>query len=108
MDNGVTRRLGGDKPRHYIFDQAYGPDSRRPPLRHKGYGRHAGVSAAAERRAASQMVEETLEKRISIMNSAWREPFVEWSILKKTERSETALRHSIFDILRFCGSLFNI
>ena len=24
---------------------------------------------------------------------------------KKTERSETTLRHSIFDILRFCGSL---
>jgi hypothetical protein len=23
MDNGVTRRLGGDKPRHYIFEQAY-------------------------------------------------------------------------------------
>jgi hypothetical protein len=25
---------------------------------------------------------------------------------EKTERSETALRHSTFDILRFCGSLF--
>jgi hypothetical protein len=23
VDNGVTRRLGGDKPRHYIFDQAH-------------------------------------------------------------------------------------
>ncbi|CAB1079680.1 hypothetical protein D1AOALGA4SA_7388 [Olavius algarvensis Delta 1 endosymbiont] len=23
MDNGVTRRLGGDKPRHYIVDQAH-------------------------------------------------------------------------------------
>jgi len=38
---------------------------------------------------------------------------VERSILKKTERSETTLRHSTFDILRFdtaelvagCGSL---
>ncbi len=28
-------------------------------------------------------------------------------IKKMTERSETTLRHSIFDILRFCGSLFN-
>jgi hypothetical protein len=27
--------------------------------------------------------------------------------IKKTEQSETTLRHSIFDILRFCGSLFN-
>ena len=26
--------------------------------------------------------------------------------IKKTERSESILRHSIFDILRFCGSLF--
>jgi hypothetical protein len=26
--------------------------------------------------------------------------------IKKTEQSETTLRHSIFDILRFCGSLF--
>ena len=28
--------------------------------------------------------------------------------LKKSERSDSALRHSIFDILGFCGSLFNI
>jgi len=28
--------------------------------------------------------------------------------LKKSERSDSALRHSIFDILRFCGSLLNI
>ena len=27
--------------------------------------------------------------------------------IKKTEQSETTLRHSIFDILRFCGSLFS-
>jgi len=26
--------------------------------------------------------------------------------LKKIERSDSILRHSIFDILRFCGSLF--
>ena len=26
---------------------------------------------------------------------------------KKLERSDSILRHSIFDILRFCGSLFN-
>ncbi len=25
----------------------------------------------------------------------------------KTKRSDSTLRHSIFDILRFCGSLFN-
>jgi hypothetical protein len=28
--------------------------------------------------------------------------------LKKTEQNETILRNSLFDILRFCGSLFNI
>jgi hypothetical protein len=28
--------------------------------------------------------------------------------LKKSERSDSALRHSIFEILRFCGSLLNI
>jgi hypothetical protein len=28
VGNGVTRRLSGDKPRHYIFDQAYRPDYR--------------------------------------------------------------------------------
>jgi hypothetical protein len=28
--------------------------------------------------------------------------------LKKTEQSETILRNSLFDILRFCGSLFNV
>jgi hypothetical protein len=27
--------------------------------------------------------------------------------IRKTEQSETILRHSIFDILRFCGLLFN-
>jgi len=27
-------------------------------------------------------------------------------IFKKVERSDSTLRHSIFDILRFCGSLF--
>ena len=27
--------------------------------------------------------------------------------IKMTERSETILRHSTFEILRFCGSLFN-
>jgi len=39
VDNGVTRRLGGDKPRHYIFDQAYRPVSKcqgsAPPLAKK-------------------------------------------------------------------------
>jgi hypothetical protein len=28
-------------------------------------------------------------------------------IIKKTERSDSTLRHSTFDILRFCGSLFS-
>ncbi len=28
------------------------------------------------------------------------------NIIKKIERSDTTLQHSIFDILRFCGSLF--
>ena len=28
-------------------------------------------------------------------------------IFKKIERSDSTLRHSIFDILRFCGSLFD-
>jgi hypothetical protein len=28
VDNGVTRRLGGDKPRHYVFDQTYRPVSK--------------------------------------------------------------------------------
>jgi hypothetical protein len=28
--------------------------------------------------------------------------------LKKSERSDSTLRHSIFDILRFCGSLLNL
>jgi hypothetical protein len=27
--------------------------------------------------------------------------------IKMIERSDSTLRHSIFDILRFCGSLFN-
>ena len=31
--------------------------------------------------------------------------FCPFFLKKKTERSETTLRHSIFDILRFCGSL---
>jgi len=57
---------------------------------------------------------EALEKRIS--NGECRMANVEWrmskecilSIYKKVERSETILRNSLSDILRFCGSLFNI
>ena len=41
------------------------------------------------------------------MNSARREPKGRRSYLKKMERSDSILRNSLFDILRFCGSLFN-
>jgi len=40
-----------------------------------------------------------------IMHSASRELFLPNGLLKTTERSDSTLRHSIFNILRFCGSL---
>ena len=56
-------------------------------------------------RAFSLIRKETLKKRIS-NNECRRNAFYRF-LKKTTERSGTTLRHSIFDILRFCGSLFN-
>jgi len=65
------------------------------------------VNAAVGRGPASLTKGETLKKRIS--NNECRMSNVEGMYFiyftKKTERSETTLRHSIFNILRFAFKL---
>jgi hypothetical protein len=72
------------------------------------YGKRSGFSPAAGRGAASQIDKETLKKRIS--NNEYRMSNIEvmYSVyfIKRTERSETILRHSAVRYSIFCGSLF--
>jgi len=80
----------------------------------------SGVSQAAGKQAAGQIGKETFEKanieyRIMNVESSSGGQVSKECILpvvsflsnglfyKKTERSDSTLRHSIFDILRFCG-----
>jgi hypothetical protein len=75
----------------------------------------SGVQGSAQppaKKTAGQIEKETLKKRISNNESSSGGQVsnveVMYSIyfIKMTERSDSILRHSIFDILRFCGSLF--
>ena len=65
---------------------------------------HMSVPSGRKRPVKSNKKLKNVEHRTSniqhrIMYSAY---------LKKTERSDSTLRHSIFDILRFCGSLLTV
>jgi hypothetical protein len=61
VDNGVTRRLGGDKPRHYIFDQDYRPE------------KMSGFSGAADRERPVKLRKKLMNVEHRIMCSACRE-----------------------------------
>jgi hypothetical protein len=50
---------------------------------------------------------EFIKSECRIMNFECRRNVFYLFYKKMTERSDSILRHSIFDILRFCGSLFN-
>ena len=58
-------------------------------------------------RASSQIEKETNEHWTSNVQHRTSNKWI-LSILKKSERSDSILRHSTFDILRFCGSLLTV
>jgi hypothetical protein len=68
----------------------------------------SGINPAFARLCASLVEKETLKKRITNIEQGITNIEVKYSIFfKRTERSDSSLRHSAVRYSIFCGSLFN-